>query len=43
LPEPGERQLVGEGWSLRAERVEMPNGNDCVLSSASGVASSYSL
>ena len=25
---PGKRQLVGEGWSLRAERVEMLNGND---------------
>ena len=25
---PGERQLVGEGWSLRAERVEMLNGTD---------------
>lgn len=24
----GERQLMGEGWSLRAERVEMLNGND---------------
>jgi hypothetical protein len=25
---PGERQLMGEGWSLRAERVEMLTGND---------------
>ena len=25
---PGKQQLVGEGWSLRAERVEMLNGND---------------
>jgi hypothetical protein len=25
---PGKRQLVGEGWSLRAERVEMLKGND---------------
>jgi hypothetical protein len=27
IPVPGERQLVGEGWSLRAERVEMLKGN----------------
>jgi hypothetical protein len=25
---PGTRQLVGEGWSLRAERIEMLQGND---------------
>jgi hypothetical protein len=25
---PGTRQLAGEDWSLRAERVEMLNGND---------------
>jgi hypothetical protein len=25
---PGKRQLVGEGWSLRAERLEMLNGDD---------------
>jgi hypothetical protein len=25
---PGKRQLVGEGWSLRAERVEGLKGND---------------
>lgn len=25
---PGKRQLVGEGWSLGAERVEMLNGDD---------------
>ena len=26
-PVPGKRQLVGEGWSLRADRVEMLKGN----------------
>lgn len=25
---PGTRQLAGEGWSLRAEHVELLNGND---------------
>ena len=25
---PAKRQLVGEGWSLRAERVGLLNGND---------------
>jgi len=25
---PGTCQLVGEGWSLRAERIEMLNGNN---------------
>lgn len=25
---PGKRQLVGEGWRLRAERVELLNGHD---------------
>ena len=25
---PGKRQLVGEGWSLRAERIEVLNGKD---------------